>query len=300
LTGGGSSIDKIVDQAQRAEDDGFTTLWYASNVAGDPLTAMAIAGRSTTRIELGTAVLQTYPCHPLLQANRAAAVVNAMGRPGFTLGLGPSHASLITDVYGLSYDHPGRNTEEYLRILSTLLDGGEVDFTGQDWSAHSADRVTAPNHNLPVLLSAMSPRMLRIAGELTDGTVSWMASAKVVESRIMPRITAAAQSAGRPTPRIVVGLPVAVHSDAAEARAAAAATASVYSYQPNYQRILNAGGLDTPADAAIIGNEKSVENQLRALFDAGATDVWAATFPVGPDRRASLRRTTDLLRSLIT
>src|ERR1700704_359458 len=113
VTGGASSTDKIVAQAQRAEADGFCSLWYASTVAGDPLVAIAMAGRSTSSIELGTAVLQTYPCHPLLQANRAAAVADAMGRPGFTLGIGPSHESLIRDVYGMSYDHPGRSTEEY-------------------------------------------------------------------------------------------------------------------------------------------------------------------------------------------
>jgi F420-dependent oxidoreductase-like protein len=298
LTGGGSTVDRIVRQAQRAEEDGFTSLWYASNVAGDPLTAMALAGRATTRIELGTAVLQTYPCHPLLQAQRAAATAHAMGRPGFTLGLGPSHASWVSDIYGLSYDHPGRNTEEYLRILTSLLTTGHADFTGQDWSTHNTEPVTPPEYGVPTLLSAMSPRMLRIAGELTDGTVSWMASAKVVETRIQPTIAAAAAAAGRGAPRIVVGLPVAVHDDLDQARDAAAATASMYSYQPNYQRVLNAGGLDNPADAAIVGTEKSVEKQLHTLIDAGATDIWAAIFPIGPDPKASLRRTTDLLRTL--
>ena len=107
LTGGGATVDKVVRQAKQAEADGFTSLWYASVVTGDPLVAMAIAGRETSRIELGTAVLQTYPCHPLLQANRAASVVDAMGRPGFTLGIGPSHEPLIRGVFGLSYDHPG-------------------------------------------------------------------------------------------------------------------------------------------------------------------------------------------------
>src|SRR4051812_42659864 len=102
----------MVAQAERAEADGYRSLWFASVVGGDPLVPMAVAGRATSTIELGTAVLATYPCHPLLQANRAASVVGAMGRPGFTLGVGPSHEPLIRDVYGLSYDHPGRNTEE--------------------------------------------------------------------------------------------------------------------------------------------------------------------------------------------
>src|SRR6476661_8674463 len=117
LTGGASTVDKMVSQAQQAEADGFSSLWYASGVTGDPLVAMAIAGRATERIELGTAVLQTYPCHPLLQANRVASVTKAIGRPGFTLGIGPSHGEVVRDVYGLDYDSPGANTEEYVRIL---------------------------------------------------------------------------------------------------------------------------------------------------------------------------------------
>ncbi|MGW0044210.1 TIGR03564 family F420-dependent LLM class oxidoreductase [Rhodococcus sp. NPDC003348] len=299
LTGGASSTEKIVRQAQRAEADGFTSLWYASTVAGDPLAALAVAGRETSSIELGTAVLQTYPCHPLLQANRVAAVAEAMGRPGFTLGLGPSHESLVRDVYGLSYDRPGRNTEEYLRIVTALLRGEEVDFRGHDWSTRSAGRMTAIADPVPVLLSAMSPRLLRVAGQYADGTVLWMASAKVIESRISPAIRAAATDAGRPAPRIVAGLPVAVHDDLDEARDAVAATATMYAGMPNYQRILDVGGASNPADVAIFGSEDSVRTQLQGLLDAGATDIWAAIFPVGADPRASVRRTTDLLKDLV-
>jgi len=154
LTGSGKTVEQIVAQARQAEADGFSSLWYASGVAGDPLAAMAIAGRETSRIELGTAVLQTYPCHPLLQANRASATAAAMGRPGFTLGIGPSHEPVVRGVYGLPYDHPGRSTEEYARILTTALRGEQVDLDGADWTAHSAGRVAAPPHPVPVLLAA--------------------------------------------------------------------------------------------------------------------------------------------------
>lgn len=300
LTGGASSTEKIVKQAQRAEADRFSSLWYASSVTGDPLAALAVAGRETTTIELGTAVLQTYPCHPLLQANRVAAVAEAMGRPGITLGLGPSHGSLIEDVYGLSYERPGRNTEEYIQIVTALLRGEDVDVQGQEWTVKSAGRMVSPVHRVPVLLSAMSPRMLRVAGEFADGTVLWMAAAKAIESRIAPAIRAAAAAAGRPDPRIVAGLPVAVHDDVDEARAAVAATSGVYSGMPNYKRIISAGGAAEPADVAIVGNEESVRVQLQGLLDAGATDIWAAVTPVGSDPRASAGRTRALLRELAT
>ena len=108
----------MIEQAQRAEADGFTSMWYASAVGGDPLVTIALAGRATSSIELGTSVLQTYTAHPVLQANRAWSVADAMGRPGFTLGLGPSHRPPIEDAYGLSYANPGRHTEEYVQVLT--------------------------------------------------------------------------------------------------------------------------------------------------------------------------------------
>ena len=294
-------MDKIVAQAVRAETDGFHALWYASTVAGDPLVAMALAGRATSRIELGTAILQTYPCHPLLQANRAASVVNAMGRAGFTLGLGPSHEPLIRGVLGLSYTHPGRNTEEYLRIISGLLHGEKVDFAGEDWTTHSAGMMVTPEHHVPLLLSALSPRMLRIAGRFADGVVLWMASAKAIKRHVVPTLQQAAEAADRPTPRVVAGLPVVVHDDADEARAATVAMSTMYSRMTNYQRIIEAGGGTIPADVAIIGNEESVLAQLRELVDAGATDVWAQPIGAGDDRTqraSSMQRTRELLSAL--
>src|SRR3954465_11557899 len=129
LSGGAGTVEKMIEQAQRAEADGFSSLWYASAIGGDPLVAMAMAGRATSSIELGTAVLQTYTCHPLLQANRAASVAAAMGRPGFARGGGPSPKPVIEDAFGMSYDHPGRHTEEYVRILVGALRGEDVQFS---------------------------------------------------------------------------------------------------------------------------------------------------------------------------
>ncbi|MFB4301710.1 TIGR03564 family F420-dependent LLM class oxidoreductase [Actinomadura sp. NTSP31] len=300
LTGGASTPDKIVQQARRAEADGFSSLWYASIVTGDPLTPMALAGRETSTIELGTAVLQTYPCHPLLQANRAASAAATMGRPGLTLGIGPSHESVVRGVYGMSYDRPGRNAEEYTRILTALFRGQVVDFDGEDWTAHSAGSMVALPHPVPVLLSALSPRLLRVAGQYADGAVLWMAPAKAIDGHIAPRIRAAAADAGRPAPRIVAGLPVAVHDDVTEARNAVAATAGAYAGMPNYQRILELGGAASPADAAIVGNESSVRAQLQSLLDAGATDIWANIVRAGTDPAASARRTRALLSELAT
>lgn len=298
LTGRGTTADQLVEHAQWAEEQGFSSLWYASVTAGDPLVAIALAGRATSRIELGTAVLQTYPCHPVLQANRAASVIDAMGRPGLTLGIGPSHEKWVTMLYGMSFDHPGRSTEEYLRILIDLLQGQGVEVTGEDWSSHAPTGVT-PAHPVPVLVSAMGPRLVQLAGAVADGTITYLAAPKLLETRIVPQITEAAAAAGRPAPRIVAGLPVAVHDDTAEAREAGTRYSAMFGELPIYKRVMSEGGYEGFGDIAIVGDERTVAAQIRAIVEAGATDVWAGIFPVGDDATASLRRTTDLLATLL-
>ena len=300
LSGGAATPDAMVDQAVRAEGDGFTSLWYASAIGGDPLMAMALAGRATTSIELGTSVLQTYTSHPVLMAARAASVVAAMGRAGFTLGIGPSHRPPIEDAYGMSYAHPGRHTEEYVHVLTALLRGGPVDFDGEDFQVHTATPAGGPVFPVPVLVSALAPRLLRVAGEQADGTILWMGTAAAIETHVAPRIRVAASAAGRPEPRIVAGLPVAVHDDSDEARTAAALLLAGYGELPNYRRLLDLGRADGPGDAAVVGDEATVTSSIQGLFDAGATDVWAAIFPVGADRAASRARTRALLRDLAT
>ena len=301
LPGLGNTIDKIVSQAQRAEADGVCALWYTSGTLNDPLIAMTLAGRATDHIQLGTAIANTYACHPVLLAARAAAVVEGIGSPGrFTLGIGPSHKPFVEGMLGLAYDHPGRHSEEYLTVLAPLLRGEAVSFAGQELPLP----VNAGPPNLlgdapvPLLVAALGPRLLRIAGQFADGTIPWMANATAIERHIAPIITKAAADAGRPAPRIVAGLPVAVHDDEAEAREAAQQQFGLYGQLANYQRIFDHGRVAGPAEAAIVGDEASVARQVHDLFDAGATEVWLAAFPVGDDRVTSRARTRQLLIDL--
>jgi F420-dependent oxidoreductase-like protein len=301
LPGGGTTVERMVQQAQRAEADGFTSLWYASAVGGDPLVAMALAGRATSTIELGTSVLQTYACHPVLQATRAAAAAAAIGTAGrFTLGVGPSHQPVVEGLLGVPYTTPGRHTDEYVQVLAPLLRGEKVAFAGEELRVTAGPVQLGDGVPVPVLVAALGPRLLRVAGQHAAGTITWMANATAVADHVAPRICEAAAAAGHPDPRIVVGLPVAVHDDVAEARSVAARQFATYGVLPNYQRILAMGGVAGPADAAIVGDEASVSGQVEALFEAGATDVWAAPFPVGEDRSASRARTRALLRELAT
>jgi alkanesulfonate monooxygenase SsuD/methylene tetrahydromethanopterin reductase-like flavin-dependent oxidoreductase (luciferase family) len=273
MSAGAATLDRAIEQAREAEASGLHSLWYPGAVSGDPLVQMAFAGRATTTLELGTAVLQTYPCHPSLQARRAKSVADAIGRP-ITLGIGPSH-QMVVEGLGFSYDHVGADTEAYIEKLAGVLDP-----------------------EIPLLVAALGPRLLRVAGHFAQGTVLWMANARAIETHVAPRIIDSARQAGRSNPRIVAGLPVAVHDDVDEARAAAHEQFGNYENLPNYQRILAHGGLNAAAQACIVGDEETVTRQVNDLFAAGATDFWAAPFPVGDDRNTSRARTRALLAVL--
>jgi alkanesulfonate monooxygenase SsuD/methylene tetrahydromethanopterin reductase-like flavin-dependent oxidoreductase (luciferase family) len=140
--------------------------------------------------------------------------------------------------------------------------------------------------------------MLRLAGERTAGTITWMADERAHAEHVVPRITAAAEAMGAATPRVVAGLPVAVHDDADAARERAARLFAVYTQIPTYQRILDRGDASGPADVCLVGDEAAVTARLHAYRDAGVTDLAATIFAVGDDREASRRRTWDLLASL--
>lgn len=299
LTGGGSTVDRMIEQAVAAEEEGFSSLWFPGG--GGPLDGLvlaALAGRATSRIGLGTAIVQTYPRHPVLMAQQAATVAAAAGDPArVSVGVGVGHRPAIEATYGLSYDTNARHLREYLTVLGALLTEGRVRFRGEEYAA-AADLGLRPEPPVEVLVAALAPRSLAAAGELAGGTITWMANAHAVADLIAPTIRGAARDAGRPEPRVVVGLPVAVTDDEDAGREAAARQFAIYGTLPNYQRVLAAGGVTSPAEAAVVGDEDAVAAAIGALFDAGATDFWAAPFPVGDDRRASRDRARSLLRAL--
>ena len=298
LTASATTVDAAVRQAKQAEADGFASLWFASPLLGDPIAAMIVAGQATTRIELGTAVLQTYTSHPVLQANRFAAAAQAVGTAGrLTLGVGPSHRPVIESL-GYDYDSVVEHTEDYVRIVGSLLAGNPVKFAGPQLRASAKPPARPGDQPIPVLVGALGPQLLDLAGAHADGTVTWLANTHAVQHFVAPRLRRAAADAGRPAPRIVVGLPVGVHDDIDEARAAVQQQLAFYGSLPNYRRIMRRGNAAGPEDVAILGDERSVTDQIDALFAAGATDLWAAPISIGADAAGSKARATELLAAL--
>jgi F420-dependent oxidoreductase-like protein len=191
-----------------------------------------------------------------------------------TLGIGLSHQMVIEGIFGYSFEKPAQHMREYLSILMPALSGEKVAFQGELLKATTMGPVTVAGATKPdVLVAALGPRMLKLAGELADGTATWMVGPKTLADHIVPLITQAAARAGRPSPRIAVGLPVCVTSDADEARARASKTFSVYGQLPSYRAMLDREGAKDPAEVAIIGDEETVAAQLRHLVELGATDL---------------------------
>ncbi len=295
--GGANDVEGQVQGVIDAEKDGFDGIWFGQIFGPDVLTVLALAGQKTNRVELGTSVVPTYPRHPHMLAQQALTVQAACGGR-FNLGLGLSHAPVVESMWGLSYDRPAAHMREYLSVLIPLIREGRASFSGEFFRVSATVQVPVPKPP-PVLIAALAPVMLRMAGEMTDGTITWMAGPKTLETHIVPRITKAAKEAGRPAPRIVVGLPIAVTDDPTDARERAGRSFQIYGTLPNYQRMLNIEGAGGPADVAIVGNESEVEKQLRNLASTGATDFLAGSFPVGDDPQAALSRTRALLMTLV-
>jgi F420-dependent oxidoreductase-like protein len=283
---GGSSFDQLISQVQAAADAGLDTAWQAQLSGLDALTAIAVAGRAVPGIKLGTAVVPTYPRHPLMLASQALTVQAAIGNR-LRLGIGPSHAFIVEERFGYSFERPVRHVREYLAALEPLLRGESVDYQGETLKA--AGTVTVPGAERPELLvAALGPAMLRLTGEHADGTVTWMTGPSTIESHIVPTLTRAAAEAGRPAPAIVVGVPVCVTDDPDRARKLAARMFARYAQVPSYRAMLDREGVSEPGEIAVVGDEATVEKALRYLIEIGATEILALPFGQASDQSRTL------------
>lgn len=289
----GNTLDALVAKGRDAEARGFATLWMANTFSLDAILALAIVGRETQTIELGTAVVPTYPRHPFAMAQEALSA-NQAARGRFALGIGLSHKLVIEDMFGLSFDKPARHMREYLDVLTPLLRGEGVNYAGELYRV--AANLTVETKPPALLVAAMGDAMLRLAGERTDGTVLWMTGPRTVETHVGPKLAAAARAAGRAAPRIAAGIPIVLTNHPEAGRAWAAKHLVMYGHLPSYRGMLDREGLAGPPDLALAGDEKTLDAGLARLRDAGVTDFIAAIMPI--DREAD-QRTLDYLESRI-
>ena len=283
MPGDDSGVRKMVERAVRAEKAGFASAWLPQVSTVDALTVLALAGGETTSIELGTAVIPTYPRHPSSLAIQALSVQDATNNR-LALGIGLSHKFFV-EALGLDYSRPIPHMREYLTVLNGLLAGEQLDFRGEEYQVRFQVRL-AGTKPPPVLVAALGPDMLRLCGRLADGTITWMGGIEYLRDVAVPTMSAAAAKAGRSAPRFVAMVPVLLSRDVSAARDSINQTFAAYGGIPSYRATLDRGGAAGPADVALVGGEEELENGLRRFQAAGVTD-FVAVIPRTPGSEAT-------------
>jgi F420-dependent oxidoreductase-like protein len=296
-------VSRMLTDIEWAEAAGIDTAWIPQVPNDfDALLAVALMGTRTTRIELGTAVVPLQAQHPIALARQALSTQAATGGR-LALGVGPSHHWIISDMLGLPYERPAAYTRDYLEVLTAAFSGpGPVDVVNETFTVHNPLDL-APVAPLPVLVAALGPVMLSLAGERADGTVLWMADERAVAEHVVPRITKAADNAGRAAPRIVAGIPVCLcaPSEVDAARERANRILGEAEVSPNYQRLLDYGDARDVGDLCAAGDETAILARMRRFADAGVTDLSVRLLPIGDNRDelvASKRRTREVIGAL--
>jgi 5,10-methylenetetrahydromethanopterin reductase len=296
-------VERLRASAQWAEDAGLASVWVPQIPDDfDALTMAMLVGEVTTRVEIGTAVVPVQPRHPIALAQQALSV-QAVCEGRLALGLGVSHHWIIDEMLGLPYERPAATMRAYLDVLDQAFQGpGQVDVKNELFRVHNPLDITDITPN-PVLIAALGPVMLRLAGERTDGTILWMADERAIATHVAPTITRAAEAAGRPAPRIVASIPVCLCRDD-EVEVAVARTNRVLSeaeMSPNYQKLLEHGEAREVGDLLAAGSESMIEKRFRAFADAGVTDLSVRVLSIGDNRDervASSDRTRECVASL--
>jgi 5,10-methylenetetrahydromethanopterin reductase len=291
----------LAEQARRAEALGFDSVWLPQVMGADALTTLVVAGSATTRVGLCTAVIPIQLRHPIALAQQALTVQSITGGR-LHLGIGLSHRPVIESMWGIPFEKPAKHMDEYLSVINDLVEKGSVSFSGEFYRLNASISVPGATP-FPILVAALGERMLDIAGRKAAGTVTWMTGRKTIESHIAPKISKAAEEAGRPSPRIVAGIQVALTPDIDAAKERAARVFAIYPTLPSYKAMLDIEGAQGAADLVIAGDEAAVESQIRSYFDAGATEILAVPVGVGESKEekiASSNRAIEFLGNLAT
>lgn len=291
---GRADIAGFTEHALAAEQAGFSSYWLAEHPVGgfDALTAIAVIGQSVQHMELGTAIIPTYPRHPVALAGQALTTQAAI-RGRLSLGIGMSHKVMMADL-GIDDPKPIRHLREYLDALMPMIQTGHVDVRGNAISA-KADVIYPVTDPPEVTVAALGPQALRVAGRMAAGTnLAWVGP-KTIREHIVPTISDAAAAADRPAPRVIATLPVCVTNDPEPARDRLTANTTMYAQLPSYQAMFEREGISETGDLAMIGTEDQVEELVAGLAAAGVTDYAASEFGLTSDDRS---RTRTLLTRL--
>lgn len=285
---GGVHFEELIEKVRSARARGFVSAWLPQSPGRGPregssrrrrhqlfgydsITALAVAGQEVGGMELGTCVVPTFPRHPMVLAEQALTAHTATsGR--FTLGIGVSHRHVVEDQWGYSYDRTAHRMREYATVLNQVFTTGRASFEGETVRANGGLSLPLAGR-VPLLMAALGPRMLRVAGGHADGVITWMTGQRTLREHVVPALAAAAREAGRPAPRVVASLPVCLTEDPETAHRLAERMFLIYRSLPAYRAMLDREGAEHGGDIALIGSKKEITEGVRRLEDAGVTDL---------------------------
>lgn len=283
---GSQTLQAMVGKVRTAAKLGLDSAFFTQLTSWDSLTVAALCGQRAPGIDVGTAVVQTYPRHPIVMASQALTAQAATGNR-FTLGIGPSHRQVIEGQFGYAYERPAHHIREYLGALRPLLRGEPVELAGQALPA--TGQVDVPGATPPpILVSALGPLMLRVAGELADGTVTVWTGPETIDGYIRPRITAAARDAGRPAPRIVATVMVSVSADPDRVKQEVAHRFAPASELSGYRALLERQGKSGVHETLVAGDEAVALKAIRQYAEAGATELLVSPAGSAEERARTL------------
>jgi F420-dependent oxidoreductase-like protein len=291
--GSANLVDDAIDKARAAADAGVRQLWLGQQLDYDAIGLAAVIGSGIPGVAVGTSVVPINPRHPLIVA-AAAQTAQAATHGRFSLGLGLGVPFLEEAVFGISTSSTVQRLREYLTVLRAIRDDRTVNFHGAQLTAVDPSVLPvalAGATPFPLYVAAMGPRALQVTGELADGTLPANAGPRTIEGFIAPTITHAATVAGRPAPRIIAMVSVAVSDDVDAARAAAAPSLALYDSIPSYQEVFAREGVSSAVDLAVVGTAEAVTRGLKSYLDAGATDLVLLPLQTQPDE---LRRVYEV------
>ncbi|MBE3566958.1 MAG: LLM class flavin-dependent oxidoreductase [Thermogemmatispora sp.] len=301
---GRAGVPHLLERLRQAEQAGVRQFWMTQlPTSPDTLTLFAAALVQTERIRLGTAIVPTYPRHPLVMAQQAY-TLEELGPGRLRLGVGTSHRHSIEGVYGFSMVEPLEQLREYVSILRAALWDGAVDVQGRFYTAHAAFPQPV---RVPILISALRSRAFRLAGELADGAISWMCPHPYLLEKARPALVEGATSRGRPVPPLLAHVPVALGTDWQAVLEAARSHLGFYGRAPFYRNMFADAGYPLGADGllpeelirnlVVWGDEASVADRLRELLAQGLDELIVTLVPLADDRR-ELVQLMELLGNL--
>jgi F420-dependent oxidoreductase-like protein len=277
------TLSESVARAKAAEKLGFESVWVTQLPdARDASLVLATYAAATSRVTLGTGVLPIYTRHPTAMAQMAATLDELSGGR-FILGIGISHKVTVEAMWGLHLEHPVNAMREYVDIVRAGLRDGGSSVEGEQFTARWV--YSAPRRaELPIMLSALNPRMLELAGEVADGVVLWMCSPAYIREQVVPRVAAGRQKVGKSMEgfEVVAAVPACLTSDRAGALDVFRETVTRYANLPYYRKMMDASGFKDELEAgtvsvemmdslAGIGDARQVSDAIDRYRDAGVT-----------------------------